>query len=209
MEQLVNLYQPILGAEKRLFSARAIAAGLTVLAVSLGGLDAFSAWRTIRIERAVTLIEKQQSAQIAMNEHVSAALRPGLNLAELQAEASTLSADIAARGRALDLIHLGTPSPTTGFAARLAALGRRQIDGVWLHTIVVGSGEGRLAVKGATLDPRLIPLYLAALAEEPALDGVRFDTLTIRRAKHEEAPAQVVFEIGAPGLMFPDPEPHK
>jgi hypothetical protein len=208
MEQQVNLFQPILGAEKRLFSARAIGISLLVLAVSLGGIDGFNVWRTARIERALALIEQQLSIQMAMNDRVGAALRPASSLAELQTQAKLLSADIAARERALDLVRVGAASPTTGFAARLEALGRRQLDGVWLHSIVLGSGEGRLAMQGATVDPRLIPVYLAALAEEHALDGVRFDTLAIRLAKPEEAPAQLVFEIGAPDLKFPAAETH-
>jgi Tfp pilus assembly protein PilN len=209
MEQQVNLYQPILGAEKHLFSARAIGISLAVLAVSLGGIDAFSMWRTARVERALALIEQQQATQLTMNDRVGAAERPRLGLAELQTQAKRLSADIAERERALDLVRISAPSPATGFAARLEALGRRQLDGVWLHNIVLGSGEGRLAMQGATVDPRLIPAYLAQLAEEHALDGVRFDTLAIRRAKHEEAPAQLVFEVGAPDLKFPDAEAHK
>ena len=56
------------------------------------------------------------------------------------------------------------------------------------------------------MDARLVPAYLAALAEERSLDGVRFDTLSMRRAKAEEAPAALVFTLGAPGLSFPTPE---
>lgn len=209
MEQQVNLYQPIMGAEKHLFSARAIGISLAILAVCLGGIDAFSVWRTSRVEQALALIEKQQSTQMAMNDRVGAALRPGMSLAELQDQAKSLSAEIAARERTLDLVRVGDASPATGFAARLEALGRRQLDGVWLRSIVLGSGEGRLAMQGATVDPRLIPAYLAALAGEHALDGVRFDTLAMRRAKHEEAPALLVFEVGAPDLKFPDSETHK
>jgi hypothetical protein len=209
MEQQVNLYQPILGAEKHLFSARAIGISLLVLAVSLGGIDGFSVWRTVRVERALALVEQQQSTQMAMNDRVGATLRPGLSLAELQRQAGLLSANIAVRERALGLIRVGAASPATGFAARLEALGRHQPDGVWLHSIVLGSGEGRLAMQGATTDPHLIPVYLAALAEEHALDGVRFDTLAIRRAKPEEAPAELVFEVGAPDLKFPAAEHRK
>lgn len=208
MEQQVNLFQPILGAEKHLFSARAIGVSLALLALCLGAIDAFSAWRTARVERALTLIERQQAAQMTMNERAGATQRPGRSLAELQAQAQSLSAEIAARERALDLVRRGAASPVTGFAARMEALAHRQLDGLWLQAIVVGSGDGRLAIRGAALDPGLIPAYLAALAQEPALDGVRFDTLTMRRAKTDEAPAQIFFEVGAPGLAFPELRSH-
>lgn len=208
MEQQVNLYQPILGAEKRLFSARAIGIGLGLLALCLGGLGGFGAWRTGRVERTIAQLEQRQAAELARVEQAGAALQPSRSLAELQVQAKELAADIAARERALDLVRLGAASPATGFAARLEALARRQLDGLWLHVIVVGSGEGRLALKGDALDPNLVPAYLAALAEERALAGVRFDKLAMRRAKPQEAPAQLVFELGAPGLKFPAAEAH-
>jgi Tfp pilus assembly protein PilN len=209
MEQQVNLYQPILGAEKRIFSARAIGGGLLILGVCLGGLHAFGAWRTGRIERSVAIIERQAASQMSQRDAVGAALRPSRSIVELQAQALELSADIAARERALDLVNRDTASPATGFAARLEALGRRQIDGLWLRTIVVGSGDGRLALQGATVDRRLVPQYLASLAEERAFDGVRFNKLAMRQARREEAPAQLMFELGASGLDFPTPENRK
>jgi hypothetical protein len=156
----------------------------------------------------VSLLESQQAAALTLAESTSAALRPGQTLAELETQAKNLSADIAARERALDLLRLGAASPATGFAARLEALARRQIDGLWLHNIVLGSGEGRLALRGATVDAKLVPAYLAAIAQEPALAGERFDKLAMRRAKQDEAPAQLLFDLGAPGLKFPVPEPH-
>jgi Tfp pilus assembly protein PilN len=208
MEQQVNLYQPILGAEKRLFSARAIALGLVLLAICLASLGAFGVWRTGRVERDIAALESREAAQLAAVEHAGAALQPRKSLSELDAEAKDLTAEIAARQRALDLVHEGAVSPQTGFAARLEALGRRQMDGLWLHNIVVGSAGGRLALRGDALDARLVPAYLAALADEQALAGVRFDKLTMRRAKPEDAPAQLVFELGAPGLMVPAAEVH-
>jgi Tfp pilus assembly protein PilN len=206
VEQQVNLYQPILGAEKRLFSARAIGGCLALLAISLAALGGYGAWRTSRVERSIAELEQHQAAELAKAERAGVALHPGKSLVELDAEARNLTADIASRERALAILNLGAPSPATGFAARLEALARRQVDGLWLHDVAVGSGEGRLAMRGRALDPTLVPAYLAALAEDPALAGVRFDKLTMHRAKEDQAPAQLVFELGAPGLALAAPE---
>jgi Tfp pilus assembly protein PilN len=208
MEQQVNLYQPILRAEKHLFSARAIGIGLVLLMVSLALLGGFGAWRTTRVERSIAKLEERQASQLAMVERAGASLQPGRSVQELEAQAKELSAEIAARQRALDIVRQGAGSPATGFAARLEALAHRQIDGLWLRDIVVGSADGRLALRGDTVDSKLVPAYLAAIAQEHALDGVRFDKLTMRRAKQDEAPAQLVFELGAPGLGFAASETH-
>jgi hypothetical protein len=209
MEQQVNLYQPILGAEKHLFSARAIAIGLATLLVSLGALAGYAAWRAARVERAIAALEQQQAAQLALAERAAAALRPQESVAELDAAARGLTAEIAARELALGLVRKGLATPGSGFAARLESLARRQLEGLWLRKIVIATGDSRLALEGASTDPRLLPAYLAALGEERALDGARFDHLAMRRATPAEAPAQTVFELGAPGLSLPTPEARK
>ncbi len=209
MEQQVNLYQPILGAEKRLFSARAIGIGLGVLAASLGVLAGYAGWRAARVEHVLVALERQQAAQLALAERAAAAMRPKESVAELDAAARGLTAEIAARERALDVVRKGVATPGAGFAARLESLGRSQVDGLWLKKIVVSSGDSRLAFEGAATEPRLVPAYLAALAGERSLDGASFDHLSMRRATPEEAPAQTVFELGAPGLALPAAEPRK
>jgi Tfp pilus assembly protein PilN len=209
MEQQINLYQPILGAEKRLFSARAIGLTLLLLTTSLAGFAGFAAWRNARLERTITLLEQQQAAEIAMADRVSAAIKPTTSFAELEVNAKRLSAEIASRERALDIVRRGSANSVSGFGARLEALARSQLEGLWLSRIVVSVGDGQLAFRGAATDARFIPTYLAALSGEPALNGVRFDRIAMHRAKADEAPAQTVFEIGAPGLSFTSEEDFK
>lgn len=206
MEQQVNLHQPILGAEKRLFSARAIGTGLSLLAACLGGLGGFGIWRTARVERSIAALEQHQAHELESAARAGVAFKSDKSLAQLDADAQDLAADIAARERALALLRQGAASPETGFAARLEALARREVDGLWLREVVLGSADGRLAMRGDALDPGLVPAYLAALAAEPALAGVRFDRLAMRRAKPDEAPAELAFELGAPGIAFARPE---
>lgn len=202
MEQQINLYQPILGAEKRLFSARAIGLTLLLLTSCLAGFAGFAAWRNARLERTITLLEQQQAAEVAMADRVAVAIKPTKSFAELQLDAKRLSAEIVSRERALELVRRGSANSVSGFGARLEALARSQLEGLWLSRVVVSVGEGQLAFRGAATDARFIPTYLAALAGEPALDGVRFDRIAMRRAKADQAPAQTVFEVGAPGLSF-------
>jgi hypothetical protein len=202
MDQQVNLYQPILGAEKRLFSARALATCLATLIGCLGALNAFEASRTARIEKSVIQLEEREALNIQMAARASAVLRPTLTVAQLDAQAKHLSADIVSRERVLDIMRRGAVSVSTGFAARLEALANQQVDGIWLSNILLGSGDSRLAMQGRAINPNLLPIFLNDLTHERAMDGVRFDSLSMRRALATEAPAQVIFVIGSPGLKF-------
>ena len=197
MEQQVNLYQPILGAQKHLFSARAIGIALAALALSLAALAGYAGWRNARLERTLTALEQQQAAELAMSERTSASLKPRKSAAQLDADAKSLSLEIASRERALSVVHDGAADRVAGFAARLEALARARGEGLWLRHIVVAAGDGQLAFQGATLDPHLLPAFLAALSAEPALRGVNLDRLSVRSAGPEEAPAASVFEAGA------------
>jgi hypothetical protein len=202
MEQQVNLYQPILGAERRLFSARTLAACLGTLIACLGALITFEASRTARVEKSVIQLEEREASNIEMAARAKAVLRPTSSLAQLDAQAKHLSADIVSRERALDIIRKGAVSVSTGFAARLEALANQQIDGIWLSNILLSSDEGRLAMRGRTTDRNLLPMFLNGLTHEHSMSGIRFDSLSMRRALTTEVPAQVVFVIGSPGLDF-------
>jgi len=210
MEQQINLYQPILGAEKHVFSARAIAVALAVLVVSLIALAAFAGWRLARSERAVVAAERQQDAGVDLAGRASAALKPRASLAELDATAKLLAGKISARERALEIVNRDGAGPATGFAARLEALARRSLEGLWLTAIVIVDEDSRVALQGATTDPQLVPTFLAALSQERALEGVRFDTVVLTRTD-ALPPAVALFEVGTPGIeteVPPEPVPN-
>jgi hypothetical protein len=205
-DQQVNLYQPILGRNHRAFSARSIAVAWCAFTICLVGLGAHNLWRIKRIEASVEQVEREESANVAMLGLAKLATRPRVSQETLDADAQTMSAAIETRQHALAIIDRGSFDPARGFAARLEALSRRHLDGIWLTALVLGSGEGRLALRGATTDSRLLPTYLAGLGADEALAGVRFDKLDMRRGLPSEAPAQAVFELGGPGLAIVEPD---
>jgi len=95
------------------------------------------------------------------------------------------------KGRGVDLLALDEVRALLGDRPR-----RRDLLIEHLHLIQDRYGQ-------------LSAAHLAALAEEHAFDGVRFDKLAIRQARREEAPAQLMFELGETGLDFPAPETRK
>jgi Tfp pilus assembly protein PilN len=199
MEQQVNLYQPIMRAEKRLFSASAIALGVLVLLACLGALAGFAAWRTASVETTVADIEKQEAARLASLEQASAAIGGETTLPELEAQIAEIAARVAARERALALVGRDG-SATRGFAARLDALAAPALDGLWLRRIVLDPARGGLALSGATRDPSLVPRFLAALQADRSFTGESFGSFELRLARPEETPAAAVFTVAAPAL---------
>jgi hypothetical protein len=198
MEQQINLYQPILRAEKRLFSAAAIAAGLGLLVAALGVLAGYAAWHTRRAEATLADVERQAAERQARVDQSRAASGAASDPVALEREIVALTEAIAARERALAAIGHG-PATAGGFAAALEALARPAPEGLWLRRIVVDPARG-LALEGLVRDPRLVPAYLGALAPEQALAGKRFADFELHRARADAQPAVATFTVAAPGL---------
>ena len=66
-----------------------------------------------------------------------------------------------------------------GFAARLEALARQSVDGLWLTGMVLRQDD--VVLKGRALQPQLIPVYVQRLDREPSLQGRAFRALEVVR----------------------------
>lgn len=196
MEQQINLYQPIMVAAGRLFSAGTIAASILFFAVCLGAISGFAGWRVRSAERTIAAIELQEASRLAALERGLGALHAGASLESLDAQARKLAADIAEREQVLAAVRHGAVDVTSGFSAQLEALGRQQVDGLWLMRIMLSAGDKRLALAGATHDASLVSRYLSALATEPTLGGARFDRFQLHRPPSGGVVMASLFEVG-------------
>lgn len=197
MRQQINLYQPIFRAERRIFSSRAIALAVAVISIALAGFWAYGTWKVGRLERAVAEVAEQEKLRAANLASGSAAFAAQANPAQIEARVKSLSDELDRRARALAALRSGAAGTTDGFASRLEALARRHVDGLWLQGLRFGADGRSMSVAGATVDSRLVPRYLEALQQEPALAGARFDRVEIAEpaASSDKAPAQLLFHL--------------
>jgi hypothetical protein len=196
MEQQVNLYQPVLGASKHLFSAYAIAVATACVVVTLAGIAAFALWRVRQADHLIAAAEKQQAVRVASTARTLDALHGRNSMETLQATAQKLATDISNLQQILLAVHHGSADAASGFSARLTALGRQRAEGVWLTRVVLAAGEQPLALVGAAVDPKLVGRYLGGLAIEPTLGGAHFNYFALRQPKPDEPVAATMFEVG-------------
>lgn len=171
MHQHINLHQR---ADRQ---AHAPLSSRVALAVC-GLLIAMAAGYTVLQERtAHTLaaeVTELRARQATLQVSASDAPESGI-----EREIEVLEASISARQRALEILKTGVVGRTTGFAARLEALGRRHVAGLQIERIVMSGRDGSLDLSGVVLSAHIVPDYLRSLAQDPALDGVRFDDFII------------------------------
>jgi hypothetical protein len=101
----------------------------------------------------------------------------------LTAHVQTLALALDRRQRVLRYLASGKAGSNQGFATRLEALAREQIDGLWLKGATFTAEPGRFALAGSAINAELVPRYLARLANEPALSGAKVESLEIREPK--------------------------
>lgn len=186
MHQQINLYQPIFREERKLLSLRTAALALTAIAVGLFAMWGFALHNVNKLDKSVQELKLQQAAQQKMAERVGALFDAQGSPATVQAAVKALSAQLAERTRALELLRSGAAGEPRGFAARLQALAREHTDGVWLDELFLGGGPNGLVLRGRCVNADLLPRYLQLLAGESELSGARFDEVVVDRHKHHE-----------------------
>jgi len=190
MHQQINLYQPIFREERKLFSLKTVGFALGIVSAALIGMWAMGAYSVGSLDKAVGQLKAQQASQEKMAQAASVMLDAQGSPATIQAQVLTLSAQLADRTNALNLLRSGAAGEPKGFASRLQALARQHVEGVWLDQLLLGGGPNGLALRGRSVNPELVPKYLQLLATEPALSGARFDEVAIDRREHHDKASQ-------------------
>jgi hypothetical protein len=190
MHQQINLYQPIFREERKLFSLKTVVWSLGIVAISLLLMWGVGARNVGGLAEAVAQFKQQLAAQERMAQAAGLMIDAQGNPADAQARVRTLSAQLAERTHALNLLRSGAAGQPKGFAPRMQALARQHTEGVWLDQLFFSSGphsgSGGMMLRGRSLQPELVPRYLQTLTGEPELSGARFDQVTIdRRTSHE------------------------
>ena len=189
--QQVNLYQHTAPAW-RPFGSATLALASGAVGCCLAIIWAFGSWQVAGLQQSVAALQRQQDARQAALGALGSLQTDGANPADLQGRIQQLGAELAARERALALLQSGAVGSTQGFSARLAALARHPVAGLWLRQIAISDLTGSMSLAGEALDPDTVPRYLHVLASEPVLAGLRFDRLVIERpeAAATSAPAR-------------------
>ncbi len=198
MAHQINLYSPILLEPRRHFSAAAMAVSLALLAFGLAALAGWTWWRTDRLQAdlasATPLHERERAA-------LQAALGAGAKA--LPADTAALEQELAREQAARDqrrqrLAELGRGLAGDGQlpSSLLLLLAQTVPSPVWLDEVQYG--DGRLEIRGHTLQTEALRPWIAALARSPFAAGQTLALLSVERAGATSAGAAPAwsFRIG-------------
>ena len=181
MYQQVNLYQPIFREQDKLFSVSRMAVGLGAFACGLVLLTGFAWWRTYSLEGLLAEIKAQEIAHQNLVDRVTMLMDQGETKPQIERRLATMALELDRRRQALRYLHSDEMGVRSGFADRMEALAREQVEGLWLRGALFTGDSGRLTLTGRTTNAELVTIYLARLATEPALAGTKLERMEIRQ----------------------------
>jgi Tfp pilus assembly protein PilN len=192
MQQQINLFQPVFRREAKVFSARTLAQVLILALVLIVAGVALLQLQLGRHAATRSLLDGQYRALETQIVKLEAQADTG-QLAELEARIKTLETRLADGSIELGEIQHQVVARSRGFAPLFTALARHPLQGLWLTGIHVR--DDSLELTGTTLDPELLPRYLALLTEDADLAPWSLNTVQMERSA--EVPGQVQFTLSS------------
>jgi len=202
VQQEVNLYQPVFRAEAKLFSARAIGANLGALAAGLLVITLVTWWHVASIEREIARVGAQEAGHQRLVAEGNALLERAGSPEEQEARLKAMAIELERRQLALRSLDHSDGAMAVGFAARMEALAHQHVAGLWVTGATFTAIPRGFAMTGSAETADLVPLYLQALATEPALQGTRLDRLEIQRQKASTA-GRIDFVVSSSESLIP------
>lgn len=183
MTQQINLYQPILRRQRKVFSFSTIVTlllGFTVLMGLIWGVDY---WQTSK-DREMLAELRQQEQDTA--QRIVTLTRSLGNREEEPALAARLAAarqEVALKRELLNRIQGTDFSESQGFSGILEGFGRQRISGLWLTTIGVADGGRQMEITGVSHDAALVPKLVQKLGNEDSFRNRGFRRLQMSRSE--------------------------
>ncbi len=165
MYQQINFYQPVFRQQHKIFSAVTLLQILAAVMVFLLGFYGQARWQLAGLERTADLLEVQhQQLEASLGRLESAA--PSPEQAALEAEIAQLQRTVLERRELLSRFDRLPVGSSPEFGQFFEALARHSLRGLWLTGVRL-TQDGQTELRGATLNPKLVPRYLQQLPDQP------------------------------------------
>lgn len=178
IQQQINLYHPIFRREQKLFTALSMVRAFAALLVLALLVTAFDAWQTHDLGQALrNATATLQGAQTRLD-----SVYRIFGIGRAQKELATLKRRERTLGRLSQFLRESRRAEV-GPAPVLLAMSAGVVPGLWVTHFSLDRGKKALVIKGHSLHPSLIPVFLHRLVSEPTLVGYRFHGLDVTREK--------------------------
>lgn len=196
MTQQVNLYQPILRREKKVFSAVTMVQTLGVIAVVMLAMFAFSRWQLSSLQAEHARLQMQEQNLAAQVTEISRNTQARPESRELRRQLELAQREEQLKQRLSALMKSSPGGAAHGFSDAFAGLARQRMNGLWLTGIEIHKeGATRdVVLRGFAAQAALVPQLVQQLGQEPAFQGLRFRQMRVFQPEDKNSEA-LAFEL--------------
>ncbi|HEB60020.1 MAG TPA: hypothetical protein ENJ01_12415 [Gammaproteobacteria bacterium] len=195
--QQINLYQDMFRRQQEPLDSGVLLRGAGVLAVLLLLYSTLNLWNFFSASQDREKLLARQAELAEELAQVKQTFPPRALDTDLQRRVARLTQRVAAKRRVIDALTDRNFGNAQGFAEHLAALSRQRLDGLWLTGLAIAGGGEQMEVRGATLEPELVPRLIQRLSVEKVFLGTEFRRFLMQR--DEENPGQILFDLSTQG----------
>lgn len=182
MTQQVNLYQPILRQQKRVFSSETILMIVAGVGIVMLLLWAFNAWQLGVQRDRLAEVQARETETAARVAKLSRQISQQVVSTELRQRVEQLRAERDLKDRLFQTLFAEDSNQgrfSNGFVPPLEALGRQRIGGLWLTRIAFVSSGQDIELAGRTERAELVPQLVGNLGKEEALSTLVFQNVRV------------------------------
>ena len=200
MHQQINLYQPVFRKQQKVFSSLTLLQICAAVLLLLTAIAAHTHWTLAGMETAALNLE-QQRKDLATRMGVLEDTYRTPDTDAIDNEIDALQRNIDQRNYLLQQFDKLVLQNRGGFAAQFETLARLHVPGLWLEGVTV-NGDRQMEIRGMTLDPKLVPIYLQQLEQGGGLSGAAFETVSMTRVANDQPYVQFVLRNVAEGSTW-------
>lgn len=190
--QQVNLYQPILRKQEKVFSAKTLLQGNLLVVVGLVLLYGYTAMQTRTMQAQLSQVQQQRDAQTKQLAELIKQYPPKAKDESFSRRIEQAQGELQHKRRLLAAVSKLGLDGKRGFSEHLNGLARQDLPELWLQRIFLQQGK-QVELDGSARQAEAVPLYLQRLSQEPAFSGTAFHSVEI--ARHEELADQIRFSL--------------
>lgn len=193
--QDVNLYRPALShrhkaAPKAMLVSATVGVALVVLLWV--GKEAVTWWSLNKDLQAAIAAQTSAETTLQQREQATLAVDPGLAQIDVQELKHKAAAAQSEREHLTQLLAL----PHSAISALMTAVARQKMDGLWITQVAIGGAEHDVLLIGRSIDPGLVPRYLAGLYNEAAFANVQWRSFKLNQPDDGKDGDEVEFTVG-------------
>ncbi len=181
MSQQINLFNPIFLKQKKHFSAVTMLQALLLIVLGSMLFYGYAVYQVKALALQTAEMNKRYEAEQKRLVNYLDEFSPQRAQKLLQDELALTEAQASMQQTLLNTLKGGAIGNTKGYSEYMRAFARQSVRGMWLTGFNINGDGAQMSLRGAVVNPRLLPEYIQRMNREPVMRGKLFAALQMKQ----------------------------